>query len=119
MGGYAMTDRRERSGRSESTSPISQPSNGRTRAALRASLSVLAIATACAAAPVVVPTSPALAQQAAGVPVSGRVSDATGQIYLEGVIVRIPDLGLSTATGRDGSYGFRNVAPGRHRVIID
>ena len=114
-----MTDRRERSGRSESKSPISCPSNGRTRAALRASLSVLAIATACAAAPVVVPTGPALAQQAAGVPVRGRVSDATGRIYLEGVIVRIPDLGLSTATGRDGSYGFRNVAPGRHRVIID
>jgi TonB-dependent receptor len=51
--------------------------------------------------------------------VSGRVADMTGSIGFEGAVVRIPELGRSQITGRDGRFRFAGLPDGRYTVAID
>ena len=44
--------------------------------------------------------------------VSGRISNQATQVYLEGARVTLQPLGVSTLTGRDGSYILTNIPPG-------
>jgi len=48
----------------------------------------------------------------------GQVGRADSNALLEGAVVRIPDLGLSTTTGSDGRYVFSQVPSGEHTVTI-
>lgn len=51
--------------------------------------------------------------------VSGRVLDAGHHASLAGVAVSIPDLGLRSASGEDGSFLLEGVAPGIHRLVVE
>lgn len=51
--------------------------------------------------------------------ISGRVLDAGHHVFLAGVAVSIPDLGLRSASGKDGSFLLEGVAPGIHRLVVE
>lgn len=49
----------------------------------------------------------------------GRVTDASGTRYLESAIVRIPELKLTTSTGRDGRYSFPDLPEGSWTIVVE
>ena len=51
--------------------------------------------------------------------VTGRVTDASGDIGFKGARVRIVELGRDVASTRDGRFSFDGVAPGRYHLEIE
>jgi len=50
--------------------------------------------------------------------VTGRITEATGQVGLEGAIVRIVETGQTVVSGRDGSFRFAFVPAGDYTVEV-
>ena len=48
----------------------------------------------------------------------GRVTEATGDIGLEGAIVRIAETGQTVSAGRDGAFRFASVPAGQYTLTI-
>lgn len=48
----------------------------------------------------------------------GRVTDAEGLVSIEGVTVRLDELGRETTTGTDGAYRFTDVEPGTYTLML-
>lgn len=57
--------------------------------------------------------TPAAAQQ-----LSGRVTDGSGTVALEGATVAIPSLGRTASTNGDGVYRFQGVPAGQYTVTV-
>jgi len=51
--------------------------------------------------------------------ITGRVTEATGSVGLEGAIVRIAETGQTVAAERDGSFRFANVPAGEFTLTVD
>lgn len=58
------------------------------------------------------------AVQSGGFSVSGRVVDAASEAAIPGAVVAIESIG-SRITDNEGSFLFRNVAPGRYGIVIE
>jgi len=67
-------------------------------------------------------TASVLALTAAGIAqageIVGRVTEATGDVGLEGAIVRIVETGQTVAAGRDGAFRFASVPAGDYTLTI-
>jgi TonB-dependent receptor len=50
--------------------------------------------------------------------VTGRITESTGQVGLEGAIIRIVETGQTVASGRDGSFRFAFVPAGEYTVEV-
>jgi len=50
--------------------------------------------------------------------ITGRVTEATGTIGLQGAIIRIVETGQTATTQQDGTYRFANVRPGDYTVVV-
>ncbi|WP_446830888.1 TonB-dependent receptor [Candidatus Foliamicus sp.] len=48
----------------------------------------------------------------------GRVSDQSGEVYFEGAIVSLPELGVESATDSAGRFRIRNVPAGDYRLEV-
>lgn len=51
--------------------------------------------------------------------ITGRVTEATGSVGLQGAIVRISETGQTVTTSRDGSYRLVNVPAGDFTIVVD
>lgn len=51
--------------------------------------------------------------------VTGRVTDASGDIGFKGARVRLVELGRDASTSRDGRFAFDGVAPGRYELSVE
>ncbi|MCP2669529.1 TonB-dependent receptor [Maricaulaceae bacterium EIL42A08] len=51
--------------------------------------------------------------------ITGRITETTGQVGLEGAIVRILETGQTTASSRDGSFRFAGLPAGTYTVEVD
>lgn len=51
--------------------------------------------------------------------VSGRVTDASGDVGFKGARVRLVELGRDVASGRDGRFAFDGIAPGRYELTVE
>ena len=51
--------------------------------------------------------------------IEGRVTDASDTAVLQGAVVSIQELGVSTTTGRDGIYRFRDIPAGSYTLTVD
>ncbi len=51
--------------------------------------------------------------------ITGRITESTGQVGLEGAVVRIVETGQTTAAGRDGRFRFAGVPAGTYTVEVD
>ncbi|MFV8818802.1 TonB-dependent receptor [Haliea sp. E17] len=60
-----------------------------------------------------------LASGAQAARLDGRVTDASGTRFLGAAIVRIPELKLTTSTGRDGRFSFPNLPEGNWTVEVE
>ncbi len=60
-----------------------------------------------------------LASGAQAARLDGRVTDASGTRFLESAIVKIPELKLSTSTGRDGRYSFPELPEGSWTLVVE
>ncbi len=60
-----------------------------------------------------------LASGAYAARLDGRVTDASGTRYLQSAIVRIPQLKLTTSTGRDGRFSFADLPAGSWTVEVE
>lgn len=67
-------------------------------------------------------TASVLALTAAGIAqageIVGRVTEATGDVGLEGAIVRIAETGQTVSAGRDGAFRFASVPAGDYTLTI-
>lgn len=64
-------------------------------------------------------SAPAYAQEAeARSTVTGRVTDAAGEVNIGGAVVRIEPLGRETTTGPDGRFTFTNVPAGQYNITV-
>lgn len=92
----------------------SRPAPARGLAAALILSAALTIASRVPAQSSTVPTvsSPALAGQ-----LKGSVSNAGTKALLEGAVIEIPALGLSTTTDASGQYSFRHLPPGDHALL--
>ena len=61
-------------------------------------------------------TLAAAAAQAAEI--TGRVTEASGQVGLEGAVIRILETGQTVAAGRDGSFRFASVPAGEYTLQV-
>ncbi len=50
--------------------------------------------------------------------ITGRVTEASGQVGLEGALVRIVETGQTVAAGRDGSFRFASVPAGEYTIEV-
>ena len=51
--------------------------------------------------------------------ITGRVTEATGSVGLEGAIIRVAETGQTVTAGRDGSFRLANVPAGDFTVTVD
>ena len=51
--------------------------------------------------------------------ITGRVTEATGSVGLQGAIVRISETGQTVSTSRDGSFRLGNVPAGDFTLVVD
>jgi hypothetical protein len=51
--------------------------------------------------------------------ITGRVTEATGSVGLQGAIVRISETGQTVTTSRDGSFRLANVPAGDFTLVVD
>jgi len=61
----------------------------------------------------------AAASAASAADITGRVTESTGSVGLEGAIVRIEETGRTATAGRDGSFAFRNLPAGEYTVSVN
>ena len=60
--------------------------------------------------------STAIAQDTGSI--SGRVTDASGDIAFEGARIRIQGLAAEAVSARDGRFSFPALPPGDYRLVI-
>ncbi|VXC79789.1 TonB-dependent receptor [Oceanicaulis sp. 350] len=51
--------------------------------------------------------------------ITGRVTESTGTVGLQGAIVRISETGQTVSSDRDGSFRFSNVPAGDFTLVVD
>jgi len=61
----------------------------------------------------------AAASAASAADITGRITEATGAIGLEGAIVTIVETGATATAGRDGSYRFRGLDAGEYTIEVN
>lgn len=74
------------------------------------------VATACAALLACMIATPAAAQTTGAI--TGRVSSADWNSYLEGADVRLPRLNMQAVTDREGRFTFVRVPAGTHVLVV-